>query len=48
MIIGDNKEAVINNIKQAIIDGDFNRKVEIKDPKLTDEEQKRITSSCER
>lgn len=42
MIIGDNKEAVINNIKQAIIDGDFNRKVEINDPKLTDEEQKRI------
>ncbi|MBO4815895.1 MAG: 1-acyl-sn-glycerol-3-phosphate acyltransferase [Clostridia bacterium] len=42
MIIGNNKEAVINNIKQAIIDGDLNRKVEINDPKLTDEEQTRI------
>lgn len=42
MIIGDNKDKVIENIRKAIIDGDLNRKVEINDPNLTFEEQEEI------
>lgn len=42
MIIGDNKDKVIENIKQAIQDGQYNRKVEINDPSLTAKEQEEI------
>ncbi|MDD6095093.1 MAG: lysophospholipid acyltransferase family protein [Clostridia bacterium] len=43
MILGDNREAVIENIKSAAQSGDFYRKVELNDPVLTDEEANRIT-----
>lgn len=39
MIIGDNKERVIDNIKKATENGEYNKKVEIGDPDLTAEEQ---------
>ncbi|MGI6204700.1 MAG: lysophospholipid acyltransferase family protein [Anaerovoracaceae bacterium] len=39
MIIGGDKKAVIENMKQAAVDGDFNRKVEVDDPKLTQEQE---------
>lgn len=42
MIIGDNKDKVIQNIRQALIDGDLNRKVEVDDPNLSAEEQEEI------
>lgn len=42
MIIGDNKDKVIENIRKAIIDGDLNRKVEVDDPNLTSEEEEEI------
>lgn len=45
MIIGSNKEVVIDNIKKAIQDGELNRKVEVNDPKLTSEEQQEIIKS---
>ena len=38
-----NREAVIANIRQAIVDEDFYRKVEINDPVLTAQEEKEIT-----
>lgn len=43
MIIGENREAVIENIKQAIAEQDFYRKVEVNDPVLTNAETKAIT-----
>lgn len=42
MIIGDNKERVINNIKEAVKNGEYNKKVEIGDPDLTTKEQEEI------
>lgn len=39
MMIADNREAVIRNIQQAVLDGDFNRKVEVNDPHMTAEEK---------
>lgn len=43
MIIGDNRTAVIENIKNAAQKGDFYAKVELGDPVLTVEESKKIT-----
>ncbi len=42
MIIGENREAVIENIKAAAESGDFHKKVEISDPVLTAEETDQI------
>ncbi len=42
MIIGGDKTEVIENIKQAISEGDLNRKVEVNDPKLTAKERSRL------
>lgn len=42
MIIGENREAVIENIKAAIAKGEFNSKVEVNDPNLTPEQSKAI------
>lgn len=43
MIIGENRQAVINNIKLAAANGDFYKKVELNDPVLTSAEAKSIT-----
>ncbi len=45
MIIGENREAVIKNIKAAAESGDYYRKVEINDPVLTANEQKEIVNN---
>ncbi len=45
MILGDNREAVINNIKTYAENGDFHNKVELNDPVLTAEENRAITDS---
>jgi 1-acyl-sn-glycerol-3-phosphate acyltransferase len=45
MIIGENREAVIKNIKANAENGNFHGKVEINDPVLTTEEKKEITDS---
>ena len=42
MIIGDNKARVIDNIKKAIENGEYNKKVEVGDPSLTAKEQEEI------
>ena len=42
MIIGENKDKVIENIRQAVSDGELNKKVEIDDPNLTMEEEAEI------
>lgn len=42
MIIGDNRELVIENISTAAENGDFHIKVEVNDPVLTHEESTRI------
>ena len=42
MIIGENKDKVINNIRKAIQEGELNKKVEVDDPNLTLEEQEEI------
>lgn len=42
MIIGENKLAVINNIKEAVEQNEFNKKVEIDDPNLTQEQKAQI------
>ena len=42
MIIGDNKEAVIENIKKATESEEFNKKVEVNDPNLSDEQRDEI------
>ena len=35
MMVADRRDEVIRNIQQAVLDGDFNRKVEVNDPKMT-------------
>ena len=42
MIIGENKDAVIENIKNATETGEFNKKVEVNDPNLSDEQRDEI------
>ncbi len=42
MIIGDNREAVIENIKTAAESGDFYAKVELSDPELSSSEKREI------
>lgn len=42
MIIGDNKQAVINNIKNAAENNELNKKVEVDDPNLTLEQKEQI------
>lgn len=42
MIIGDKRELVINNIKEATEKEEYNSKVELGDPKMTQEEKKKI------
>lgn len=42
MIIGNNKEKVIDNIKNAVSNGEYNKKVEVDDPNLTSKEQEKI------
>ncbi len=44
MIIGENREAVIENIRHAAETGDFYAKVELNDPVLTEEESGEIIS----
>lgn len=44
MIIGKNKQAVIENIQKASEEGNFHRKVEVDDPGLTPEEEEKILS----
>lgn len=43
MIIGENRPAVIENIKSAAENGDFYKKVELNDPVITEETAKAIT-----
>ncbi len=43
MIIGDNRTAVIENIKKSAESGEFHNKVELNDPVLTKEQSRRIT-----
>ncbi len=45
MIIGDNRKAVIENIKSFSASGEFHKKVELNDPVLTAEESRAITQS---
>ena len=45
MIIGDNRKAVIENIKKFAENGEFHNKVEINDPVLTAEESRHITDN---
>ena len=45
MIIGDNRKAVIENIKQSAKSGQFHNKVELTDPVLTPEQSKKITDN---
>ncbi len=45
MILGDNREAVIENIKKNAENGDFHNKVELNDPVLTTEETRAITDT---
>ena len=42
MVIGGDKEKVIENIKDAIKQNEYNKKVELNDPKLTTEEKEEI------
>ena len=42
MIIGGSKKEVIKNIKQNILDNELNKKVEVNDPKLSEEELNRV------
>ena len=42
MIIGGNKQVVIENIKKAADEGRLNDKVEVNDPKLSDEEKRKL------
>ena len=44
MIIGENKGAVIENIKNAVESGEFNKKVEINDPDLSNDERDEIVN----
>lgn len=45
MIIGDNRKAVIENIKRSAENGDFYAKVELNDPVLTAEQSNAITDN---
>lgn len=45
MIIGDNRKAVIENIKKYAESGEFHNKVELTDPRLSSEEAKAITDA---
>lgn len=45
MIIGDNRKAVIQNIKNFAESGQFHNKVELNDPILTSEQSKKITDN---
>lgn len=45
MIIGDNRRAVIENIKKYAENGEFHNKVELNDPVLTSQESRKITDS---
>lgn len=45
MIIGDNRKAVIENIKLCAENGEFHNKVELNDPVLTAEQSKKITEN---
>jgi len=45
MILGDNRRAVIENIKKYAESGEFHHKVELTDPVLTPEESRRITDA---
>lgn len=45
MIIGDNRKAVIKNIKSYAESGDFHNKVELNDPVLTPEQSRQVTES---
>lgn len=45
MIIGENRAAVIENIRTAAENGDFYKKVEINDPVLTPAQEKEITDN---
>ena len=42
MIIGDNKDKVIDNIKKAVEKGEYNKKVEVNDPNLTLKQQEEL------
>ncbi len=42
MIVGGNKEKVIENIKDAVENDELNSKVEVNDPKLTNEQKQRV------
>ena len=42
MVIGKNKGKVINNIQMQVKQGEYNKKVELGDPKLTSEEKNKI------
>ncbi len=44
MIIGENRRAVIQNIKVFAENGEFHNKVELNDPVLTAEQNKTITN----
>ena len=46
MIIGGSKGEVIENIRKAIMDEDFTRKVELGDPNLSMQQQLDISSEC--
>ena len=45
MIIGDNKLEVIKNIEKAVKNGELNKKVEVNDPKLTQDEKNKIINN---
>lgn len=42
MIIGNNKDKVIDNIRKASESGEYNKKVEVDDPNLTSEQEKEL------
>ena len=45
MIIGDNRRAVIENIRKCAQNGEFHNKVELNDPVLSVQESREITDS---
>lgn len=46
MIIGGEKGQVIQNIRQAVMDGDLNRKVELGDPALSAAQRRDVSMRC--
>lgn len=42
MMVAERRDEVIRNIQQAVLEGDFNRKVEVGDPVMTSEEKAQI------